>query len=190
MKSIIFALALCLPLSIASSAKEPKSAELNTKCPVTGKPAVASITAEYEGKKYAFADEESRDTWQKTRKESLYHRLGGKAAISAAVDSFYVKVLADDRINFFFEDVGMKRQHNKQKAFLAAAFGGPEPWGGKDMRTAHEDIDGLKEEHFNAVAGHLQATLKELGIDEKLIGEVMTIAASTKDDVLGTPKKK
>ena len=35
-----------------------------------------------------------------------------------------------------------------------------------------------------AVAGHLHATLEELGIEPDLIGEVMTIAASTHDDVL------
>ena len=112
-----------------------------------------------------------------------------RAAISAAVDLFYKKVLADDHINHFFEDVNMKRQHNKQKQFLAAALGGPEPWTGKDMRKAHKDLADLDESHFNAVAGHLQATLVELKIDKDLIGKVMAVAGSVKDDVLNRPKK-
>ena len=30
--------------------------------------------------------------------DSLYERIGGKAAVEAAVDKFYEKVLQDDRI--------------------------------------------------------------------------------------------
>jgi len=91
--------------------------------------------------------------------------------------------LADSGVNHFFEDVNMETRHRKQKAFLAAAFGAPTPWTGKDMRKAHENLD-LRDEDFAAIAENLQATLTELKLDEKLIGEIMTIAASTKKDVL------
>ena len=109
--------------------------------------------------------------------------MGGKAAVEAAVDKFYVKVLADKRINHFFEDINMATQHRKQKAFLSAAFGSPVAWKGKDMRRAHEDMT-LTEVHFNAVAENLQKTLEEMKVPQPLISEVMTIAASTKDAVL------
>lgn len=36
-----------------------------------------------------------------------------------------------------------------------------------------------------AISGHLQETLDEMGVPADLIGEVMTIAASTRDAVLG-----
>lgn len=32
---------------------------------------------------------------------SLYERIGGEAAVDAAVDIFYRKVLSDDRVNGF-----------------------------------------------------------------------------------------
>ncbi|TPW11570.1 MAG: hypothetical protein FD130_1953, partial [Halothiobacillaceae bacterium] len=35
--------------------------------------------------------------------QSLYERIGGDPAVTAAVDLFYRKVLADKRINQFFE---------------------------------------------------------------------------------------
>jgi len=44
--------------------------------------------------------------------------------------------------------------------------------------------DGLNDSHFDKVAGHLQATLEELGVDAGAITEVMTIAGSTRNDVL------
>ena len=115
--------------------------------------------------------------------QSLYERIGGKDAVNAAVDLFYEKVLADPRINHFFENVDMARQANHQKRFLAYAFGGLPSYDGKNMREAHAHLD-LNEEHFTAVAESLQSTLEDLGVAEDLIGEVMAIAASTHDDVL------
>ena len=54
----------------------------------------------------------------------LFERLGGEAAVDAAVDKFYDRVLADDRINHFFSGVDMAQQHKHQKSFLTFAFGG------------------------------------------------------------------
>ena len=150
---------------------------------LTGCAEKAAVTYVYEDVTYAFTDESARAKFQADREKSLYHRLGGKAAVEAAVDKFYVKVLADKRINHFFEDINMTTQHRKQKAFLSAAFGSPVAWKGKDMRRAHEDMT-LTEVHFNAVAENLQKTLEEMKVPQPLIGEVMTIAASTKDAVL------
>jgi hemoglobin len=150
---------------------------------LTGCAEKAAVTYVYEDVTYAFTDESARAKFQADREKSLYHRLGGKAAVEAAVDKFYVKVLADKRINHFFEDINMTTQHRRQKAFLSAAFGSPVAWKGKDMRRAHEDMT-LTEVHFNAVAENLQKTLEEMKVPQPLIGEVMTIAASTKDAVL------
>ena len=115
--------------------------------------------------------------------ESLYQRIGGQPAIDATVEVFYKKVLADKRVNHFFKGINMKKQRAKQKAFIAAVLGGPNPWKGKDLRRAHDSLD-LNESHFNAIAENLQASLKEMKVDPKLIGEVMAIVASTKNDVL------
>jgi hemoglobin len=115
--------------------------------------------------------------------ESLYVRIGGKPALEAAVDRFYERVLADDRISHFFRTVDMDGQRKKQKRFLAYVFGANETWGGKSMRDAHAHLK-LTEEHFGAVAENLQGALQDLGVPADLIGEVMAIAASTHDDVL------
>ena len=118
---------------------------------------------------------------------TLFESLGGDAAVNAAVDIFYRKVLLDDSISHFFETTDMEAQHAKQKAFLTMAFGGPNHYTGTDMRSAHAPLvaRGLNEDHFNAVAGHLQSTLEELNVPANLVSEVMAIAGSTKDDVLG-----
>src|SRR2546423_4534124 len=99
-----------------------------------------------------------------TPKQSLYEQLGGKPAVDAAVDIFYTKVLADNRINHYFAAVDMKKQIGKQKAFLTMVFGGPVSYDGMDMRKGHSHLPGLNDEHFNAVVENLGQTLTELGI--------------------------
>jgi hemoglobin len=114
---------------------------------------------------------------------TIFERIGGEAAVDAAVDIFYRKVLADDRISHFFDTVDMDRQRAKQKAFLTVAFGGPSKYSGKDMRSAHAHMK-LTEAHFDAVMESLGNTLKELNVPDDLIGEAAKIALSTKNDVL------
>lgn len=119
--------------------------------------------------------------------QSLYDQIGGAAAVDAAVDVFYRKVLADYRINRFFDDIDMDTQAVKQKAFFTMAFGGPNNYTGTDMRNAHARLVkmGLNNDHFNVVMEHLGATMKELNVPQELIAKAAAIAESTRQDVLG-----
>lgn len=132
-------------------------------------------------------EKQSMAAWWDSRNKSLYDRLGGEGAVNAAVDIFYRKVLADDRINRFFEGVDVQKQAAKQKAFLTFAFGGPNNYTGTDMRTAHARLvqAGLDDSHFDAVMEHLGATMQELNVPGDLIAEAAAIAESTRKDVLG-----
>lgn len=119
---------------------------------------------------------------------SLYERLGGAPAVEAAVDIFYTKVLADERLKHFFVNTDMARQRQHQKAFLTLAFGGPSAYTGRGLRAAHQGLVermGLNESHFEAVVENLAATLQGLGVPAALIGEVAAVAATVKDEVLG-----
>lgn len=117
---------------------------------------------------------------------NLFEAIGGKDAVKAAVDLFYDKVLADDRIKHFFDGVDMEAQKLKQRGFLTLAFGGPNAYTGKSLRDGHKPLveKGLDESHFNAVMENLGATLKELNVPDELIEKAAAIAMSTKDDVL------
>lgn len=118
---------------------------------------------------------------------TLFEQIGGDAAVNAAVDLFYRHVLSDDRIAHFFDGVDMERQAQKQKAFLTMAFGGPHNYTGADMKRGHAHLvkQGLNDSHFDAVAENLAKTLQELGVGQELIDQVLAIAESTREDVLG-----
>ena len=118
--------------------------------------------------------------------DSLYQRIGGEAAIMAAVDLFYKKILADDLTRPFFDGLDMDAMIRKQIAFMAWAFGGPEEFKGRDLRVAHEKLveRGMGEQHFAAVVRHLRSTLEELQIAPPLINEVITVVGGVKGQVL------
>lgn len=119
---------------------------------------------------------------------TLYEQLGGEAAVNAAVDIFYRKVLEDHRINRFFDNTDIEKQAAKQKSFLTMAFGGPNNYSGADMRQAHAHLVkklGLDDSHFDVVMEHLGATLQELNVPGNLIAQAAAIAESTRNDVLG-----
>jgi hemoglobin len=112
---------------------------------------------------------------------SLYERLGGKAAVELAVDKFYEKVLADERVNHFFAHTDMDQQREHQKSFMTYAFGGDQQWNGKPMREAHQKLVeemALTDIHFDAIAENLVTTLIELEISQELIDEVVQTVGS------------
>ncbi len=119
---------------------------------------------------------------------SLYTDLGGEPAISAALDHFYDKVLADERINRYFDRVNLDRLKSTQASFFAMALGGPSEYSGRDLKTAHARPrkQGLDEAHYHIFMNHFEDTLAELGVPEPKITEVMAIAHTGKDDVLDT----
>lgn len=127
---------------------------------------------------------------ENTTNQSLFEAIGGDAAVNLAVDKFYEKVMADDRINTFFAGVDMQRQASKQKAFLTMVFGGPNRYTGRNMRVAHAHLVekmGLNSSHFDAVVENLAATLRDLGVAEEHIAQVAAIAETTRTDVLAGP---
>jgi hemoglobin len=117
---------------------------------------------------------------------SLYERIGGEAAVMAAVDLFYRKVMDDELTRPFFAGLDMPAQVKKQVSFMTWAFGGPAEYKGRDLRTAHAGLvqRGLNDQHFDAVARHLEATLRELGLADDLIQEALGIVGGQRDVVL------
>ncbi len=117
---------------------------------------------------------------------NLYEQIGGKQAVDQAVEVFYRKILSDERVRHFFDDVDMDQQIAKQKAFLTMAFGGPNEYSGQDLRRGHAHLleRGLGEEHVDIIIEHLAESLRELNVEESNIQEVAKIAESARDDVL------
>ncbi|MEQ1704994.1 MAG: group 1 truncated hemoglobin [Rickettsiales bacterium] len=119
--------------------------------------------------------------------KSLYERIGGEAAVKATVIKMYDKILDDQELAPFFDDIDVERLRLSQSAFVTYAFGGPNHYTGKSMRVAHARAvsNGLNDHHFDLVASHLKSAMQELKVPNELIEEALTTVASTRNDVLG-----
>jgi hemoglobin len=114
---------------------------------------------------------------------SIYDAIGGAGAVRAAVDDFYARVLADPRLAPFFTGTDLNRLKAHQRAFIAAAIGGPEIFSGRDMASAHAGL-GITDADFDAVVGHLVDTLSGLGVPEETIGQIGSALAPLRSDIV------
>lgn len=89
---------------------------------------------------------------------TLYDRLGERDVIEDIVDEFYDRVLADDRVNGYFEETNVADLRAHQVEFFSAAIGGPIEYTGRDLRDAHVDFE-ITERAFDIVVGHLDGAL-------------------------------
>ncbi|MBK7993452.1 MAG: group 1 truncated hemoglobin [Blastocatellia bacterium] len=117
---------------------------------------------------------------------SIYEQIGGKDAVNVAVENFYRKVLTDERICHFFDDIDMDKQMAKQAGFLTMVLGGPNEYTGKSMREGHAHLlsKGLNDKHVDVVLELLAETLTELNVPQHFVNQVITTAESTRNDVL------
>lgn len=117
---------------------------------------------------------------------SIYDQLGGGGSIGLAVDDFYVRVLGDPSLAPFFEGVDLAGLKSHQRAFMAAALGGSEVYSGRDMAAAHAGMN-ITDADFDAVVGHLVATLTDLGVPADIIGAVGEKLGPLRTDIVTSP---
>lgn len=117
---------------------------------------------------------------------SLFDVIGGDAAISAAVDLFYDRVLADPMLAPLFVHTDLARLKGHQRAFLALLLRGSGTYNGRTMRAAHAGR-GITGAHFDRVATHLVETLAALGVPAELIGQILGGVAPLRDEIVDVP---
>jgi hemoglobin len=113
---------------------------------------------------------------------TIYERIGGREAIEAVVEDFYVRVLADDQLRGFFAGTNMNRLKGKQVEFFAAALGASEPYTGASMKQVHRGR-GITMHHFSLVAGHLADALTQADVPSGTVTEILTAIAPLAPDI-------
>lgn len=131
-------------------------------------------------------------------KQPLFERLGGEQGITAIVEDFTLRAIADPRVNW--ERKGVKRggllsrdesatwnstpqnvatlkKHLVQ--FLSLASGGPAKYDGGEMKNVHAGMR-IANPEFDAVIGDLKASLDKLRIPDKEQKELLAIVESTR----------
>ncbi|WP_460366887.1 group I truncated hemoglobin [Actinocorallia lasiicapitis] len=114
---------------------------------------------------------------------TIYESIGGEAALTAVVDDFYARVLADPELQGFFGSVDLNRLKGRQIEFFGAALGGPMTYSGAPMDTAHSGL-GISSAHFAAVAGHLSAALSDAGVPAETVTTILGAISPLADQII------
>ncbi|MDP9792639.1 hemoglobin [Catenuloplanes nepalensis] len=114
---------------------------------------------------------------------TLYESIGGEPAVRAAVDEFYRRVVNDPDLAGYFAGVDLARLKAHQRAFIAAAVGGPAAYHGRSMSDAHAGL-GITGPAFDAVVAHLAGTLSGLGVPAQEITRIAGALAPLRADIV------
>lgn len=114
---------------------------------------------------------------------SIYEAIGGEPALTAVVSDFYDRVLADQKLAWFFAGANMNKLKGKQVEFFSAALGGPHVYQGQSMRDVHAGR-GISQADFDRVAHHLASALAAARVPSELIAQITAAIAPLADDIV------
>ena len=114
---------------------------------------------------------------------NLYEKYGGFATIHSIVQNFYDDVLEDELLSPYFKGISMENLIRHQTDFLSQLLGGPISYDGRTLKKAHAHLN-ITQKSFNRVAVLLQENLEDAGVEEADVTTIMTVVASTVDDIV------
>ncbi len=114
---------------------------------------------------------------------SDYEAIGGGPAVSAVVDDFYKRVLADPRLVPYFDGVDLPRLKRHQALLVTQVLGGPQNYDGRSLAEAHASM-AINYDEFLAVLGHLAAALAAAGVPDDIIARAGAAVAATEPDIV------
>ncbi len=118
--------------------------------------------------------------------DALYQQLGGQTGLTALVDDFMVRLLADARMNPFFKDVDQKHLKEQLVAQFCQVSGGPCVLNGPDMKKAHDGMD-ITKSNFNALVEVLQNSMDAKQIPFTAQNRLLAKLAPMHRDIINTP---
>jgi hemoglobin len=96
---------------------------------------------------------------------TLYDAIGGRDMLVTLVDGLYERLVVDTTVRHHFSAERLPSLKEAQVLWFEAVLQGQEPPG--DLRAIHAHLD-IADDDINAVIGHLDAVLGELGTDHRV----------------------
>jgi len=104
--------------------------------------------------------------------KSLYEKYGGFSTVSKIVMTLYDKLLDDDDVGPFFDDVDMPKLIDHQTKFVSSLMGGPASFTDTHIENAHKHLV-INDAHFDQLKVLVNETLGEFGVDPEDIDTVL-----------------
>lgn len=103
--------------------------------------------------------------------QSLYEKYGGFSTISKIVMTLYDRLLEDDDVGPFFDDVDMPKLIDHQTKFVASLMGGPASFSDVQLQAAHAHL-AIEPTHFDILKDIVAGTLSDFNVDA---GDIDTV---------------
>jgi hemoglobin len=117
-------------------------------------------------------------------KQTLYDEVGGKPAVSAIVEDFYDRILADPNLTHFFEGRDMNKLKRHQRALVTVALGGTsEAYTGQMMAPAHRGLN-IDDDSFDRVLDHFANALLAREVRPVTVEKAVAILEALRTDVV------
>jgi len=104
--------------------------------------------------------------------QSLFEKYGGFAKVSKIVLALYDRVLEDDDLGPFFDNVDMTRIVDHQTKFISSLLGGPVTFTDEQIHRMHKHL-AISPEHFERLKEILAETLGDHGMSAEDIKVVV-----------------
>lgn len=118
-----------------------------------------------------------------TKTATLYQRLGGEEKVRKIVKDVLDRNYNNPVIGHHFKKVDMNKLNERVFEFFSMGIGGPHQYTGKDMRSAHSDLN-ITEDDFDRANNDMILALKENDVADQEINEIISILNSMKGDVV------
>ena len=104
--------------------------------------------------------------------KSLFDKYGGFSVVSRMVLALYERLLDDDDIGPFFDDVDLPKIVDHQTKFVSSLMGGPASFSDDHLARAHSQLL-VSDSHFDQLKSLVAETLADFDMHEQDIETVL-----------------
>jgi hemoglobin len=118
------------------------------------------------------------------KQQTLFERIGGEKVIAELIHDFYDRVMADPELKPFFKHTSIDKLRRMQREFFSAALDGPITYSGRPLSHVHHER-GITKHHFALYVNHLLDTLRDRGINDQDVNEIIGRINTYADEITG-----
>ena len=104
--------------------------------------------------------------------KTLFEKYGGFSTISKVVLTFYDRMIEDDDVGPFFDDVELPKLIDHQTKFISSLMGGPASFTDTHIARAHQHMT-IEHHHFDRLKAIVTETLTDFSVEPEDIDVIL-----------------
>lgn len=118
--------------------------------------------------------------------QTLFEKYGGFSTVSKIVLTFYDRMIEDDTVGPFFDDVDLSRLIDHQNKFISSLMGGPASFSDAHIERAHRHMT-IEDHHFDRLKEIVEETLTDFSVETADIETILGGFEKRRTLLIGMP---